>query len=203
MGISVPGLAYTHMRSGRKDANGPRHGGWGKRGFTMVELLVVVAIVMVVIIIAVPLANTVLKTYQLRGAVASATSAVKSTRYQAIAQGYPMQIVITKATATYQLQADPTKNAAGLFDGAFVNVGQVEPLSGTGVTPTLGANLTLYFSPSGKVWSSATSNGVTTLTSCGAVAAPPPCQIVMTYGTGTNNTETVTVSAYGNIDVTP
>jgi prepilin-type N-terminal cleavage/methylation domain-containing protein len=170
-------------------------------GFTLVELLTVVAIGLIITVIAIPIANSVTKTFQLKGAVASAAGVIKATRYQAIAQGYPMQVVITKATATYQIQADPTKTAAGLFDGNFVNVGNAEPLSGSGLTPTLGANITLYFSPSGKVSLTTAPGPPPTLTSCGTVATPPPCQIVMTFGT--NNTETITVSAYGNIDVTP
>lgn len=176
---------------------------WKRRsqgGFSLVELLVVVLIILVVAAIAAPMVANTVRTYQVRSAAASAAGVIKATRYRAIAQGYPMEVVITGATANYQIKADTTLNAAGVYDGVFVNVGTSEPLSGSGLAPTLGGDLTLYFSPSGKVWVATAAGPPPTLGSCGAAANPPPCQIVMTYS---NNTETITVSAYGNIDVTP
>jgi hypothetical protein len=164
------------------------------------ELLLVVAITLIVVAMAAPLVANTVKSYQLKSAAASATGVFKATRYRAIAEGYPMQVVVTAATGTYQIQADTTLNAAGLFDGNFVNVGTAEPLSGSGLAPTLGADITLYFSPSGKVWLVTAPGPPPTLSSCSTVAVPPPCQVVMTYS---SRTETITVSAYGNIDVTP
>lgn len=180
--------------------NAPKRKRPCQRGFSLVELLVVVMIVLIVAAIAAPMVANTVRTYQVKSAAASAAGVIKATRYRAIAQGYPMQVVITKATGNYQIQADTTLNGAGVFDGVFVNVGNTEPLSGSGLVPTLGADLTLYFSPSGKVWVVTAPGPPPTLGSCGAAVVPPPCQIVMTYS---NNTETVTVSAYGNIDVTP
>ena len=66
-------------------------------GFSMVELLIVVAIGIIVTGIAIPQVKSGIYRYRLQGAVASSTWAIQSTRYQALMAGYPYQVVFTKS----------------------------------------------------------------------------------------------------------
>jgi len=68
------------------------------RGFTIVELVIVVAIAMVVIAMAVPGIRRVTQLYAMRSAVTSLTSAIQSARYNAIFHGCRYQLVFTAAS---------------------------------------------------------------------------------------------------------
>jgi prepilin-type N-terminal cleavage/methylation domain-containing protein len=150
-------------------------------GFTLLEVLIVVAISFVLVALSLPLVQNTFAYFRLRGAVSSVTGAIQSTRYQALQNGYPYAIALNAAARTYQVQDDPT-NA-----GLFVNVGNTIPLSGSGDSVALDADKSFTFRPSGRVTSpQADANGNTTLT--------------LTARTG--RTATITVSRYGNVNVT-
>lgn len=154
------------------------------RGFTLLELIFVLLIVIVMTAMAVPLVNNTMSYFRLRGAISSVTGAIQSTRYQAIFQGCPYQVVFTAAANTYQV-----KNQCPV-GGAFVNVCPAPlaacpaPLSGSGTRVALNADITLTFSPGGRVTSPTV-----------------PMQMVITYGG--KPPETITVSSYGSINVNP
>ena len=145
------------------------------RGFTMVELVLTLTIGSILTAMAIPQARTVLNQYRLQSAVASATWAVQSTRYQALMAGYPYQVVFTQSAGTYQIQDLP------IGATTYANVGTAIPLSGSSVS--LNQDTTLQFSPNGSV--TATTGGLT---------------FTVTY---MNSTKTITVSTYGNVKVTP
>jgi prepilin-type N-terminal cleavage/methylation domain-containing protein len=145
------------------------------RGYSLVELIFAVVISLILTAIAVPRVESVVNNYRLQGAVASATWAVQSTRYQALMAGYPYQVVFTKASSQYQIQDLP----AGAT--TYANVGTAIPLSGS--TIALNQDTTLRFSPNGSVSSP---TGALTFT--------------ITYNGSTKN---ITVSTYGNVKVTP
>ena len=154
------------------------------RGFTLVELLVTLAVALILTAMAVPLLRSSMRDYQLRGAVSSVTGAVQAARYRALAAGYPFRLVLNKAAGTYLVQSEPPPAAA------FSNIGNATPLSGSSVAAILNADTTLEFHPSGRVLcpvgTTDATTGVTTLTL-----------------TLNGKTETITVSRYGNINVTP
>jgi len=175
-----------NRRQARKDRSGAQ-GQCGKhaRGFTLLELVFVILIVLVMTAMAAPLVNNTVSFFRLRGAVSSVTGAIQSTRYQAIFQGCPYQIVFTAATSTYQVQS---QCPAG---GPFVNFCSPatlavcpKPISGSGTPITLNADITMTFSPGGKITS-----------------ATAPMVMVLTYGG--KPPENITVSSYGSINVTP
>jgi prepilin-type N-terminal cleavage/methylation domain-containing protein len=160
-----------------------------RRGFTLIELVVTMAVVLITTIIAVPLVQNVSGYFKLRGAVSTVTGAIQSARYQAIFQGCPYQVAFTSATGIYQVQNEPYSGVTGLCAAAFSNVctgAQAAcpvPLSGSGNAVALNADATLTMSPGGKIQG----------------AAACPCTMVLTYS---NRTATILVSSYGNISVT-
>jgi prepilin-type N-terminal cleavage/methylation domain-containing protein len=163
-----------------------RSGSQGKhaQGFTLIELLFVIVIVMIMTAMAIPLVNNTVSYFRLRGSIASVTGAIQSTRYQAIFQGCPYQIVFTAAANSYQV-----KNSCP-STGTFTNVCPAAlavcplPISGSGTPVTLNADITMTFSPGGKITS-----------------ATAPMVMVLTYGG--KPPENITVSSYGSINVTP
>jgi type II secretory pathway pseudopilin PulG len=154
------------------------------RGFTVIELLFVCLIVLVMTAMAVPLVGNVTSYFRLRGAISSVTGVIQSTRYQAIFRGCPYRVVFLAAANTYQIQNQCP--VGGPFVNACLPVAAAcaLPLSGSGTPVTLDADITLTFSPGGKVTSTAA-----------------PMQMVITYGG--KPPETITVSSYGSINVTP
>jgi hypothetical protein len=123
--------------------------------------------------------KSVFQNYQLRSAVSYATGTIQSTRYQALQNGYPFQLVFAAAASTMQIQNDKA------MSGAWANVGNAVPISGSGTAVTLGADTTLTFRPGGMVQSSsAGAGGNTTITL-----------------TQAGKTATIVVSRYGNINV--
>jgi len=115
------------------------------RGFSLVEVLIVVAIGTILTVMAIPSVRSGVNRYRLQGAVASSTWAIQSTRYQALMEGYPFQVVFTTSDNSYQIQSSPANN------GTFTNVpnsGAV-PISGSGAA--LSADTTLRFKSNGFV----------------------------------------------------
>jgi prepilin-type N-terminal cleavage/methylation domain-containing protein len=152
-------------------------------GFSLIEMVVVVAILLITAVLATPLLNNIMSEYRLRSAVSAVTGFIQSARYQALASGYGYQVVLNKAASTIQIQSDP--NRVGTYTNLCVPAAPScpIPLSGSGIPVVLGADTTLQFRPSGIVTATA---GSTVLT--------------LAYG---GKTETITVSSYGNVKVTP
>jgi prepilin-type N-terminal cleavage/methylation domain-containing protein len=151
-----------------------------QRGFTLIELVVVVAIGLTLSAIAIPTIISSLQYYRFRSAVSSVTGAIQNAKYQAVFQGCSYQVAFNSAAYTYQIlgQVRQAPPLTGCVPG-FVAVTNALPLSGTGVT--LAADSTLQFSPSGRV------------------TAPVGPQ-TMTL-TSSAQTATITVSNYGNVNV--
>ena len=115
----------------------------GTKGFTLIEMLVVVVVGTILTVMAIPSITSGVRNYRLRGAVASVTWAIHSTRYQALMEGYPFQVVFSSSANTYQIQSSPANN------GTFANVGTSVPFSSYPVV--LSADTTLSFKPNGYV----------------------------------------------------
>ena len=142
-------------------------------GFSLIEMLVVIAIVGVLAAMAIPGFMNSMNSYRFSGAVAASTGAIQSTRFQAIMQGYPYRLVFTSSTLSYQVsnQVPPATS--------FSAVGSAIPIARPGDATFNGTTFTYTFSPNGTVTSSSTmqiSNGV--------------------------SSNTLTVSGVGNVTVT-
>lgn len=152
-------------------------------GFSLIEMVLVTAILLITVVMALPLLNNIMSTYRLNSAVSSVTGFIQSARYQALSSGYGYQVVFNKAASTIQIQSDP--NRINTYTNLCVPAAAScpIPISGSGIPVVLGADTTLQFRPSGIVTAT---TGSTTLT--------------LAYG---GKTETITVSSYGNVKVTP
>jgi len=153
-----------------------------EKGFSVIELVMVLLMSLIAAAFAVPQIQPILNYYRLRSAVASATWAIQSTRFQALEEGYPYQVSFTGGTAG----VNPSYQIANKVLGAttYTNLGEAVPLSGSPVV--LGATTVFQFQPNGVVATSPVTS--------------PPFAFTITYG---GNTETLTVSNYGNVTVTP
>jgi prepilin-type N-terminal cleavage/methylation domain-containing protein len=155
----------------------------GARGFTLLELLLVLLIVGILSAIAVPMIQNTLRVYTLRSSVSALTGSIQATRYQAIYHGCLYQMNISAATFSYT-----TQNEAPAFGGtaclaAMGPATAAVPLPGRGIT--LGGNVTLQFHPSGQVVAIVGNMNPMTMTYPGLPV------------------ENITVSNYGRVNVTP
>jgi prepilin-type N-terminal cleavage/methylation domain-containing protein len=143
-------------------------------GFTLIELIIVMVIGLILALVSVPLINNVYQTFRVNAAISAVTGAIQTTRYQAISNGYPFEVVFSKVNSNYQIQSDPN------HAGTFANVGNPIPLSTAAV---LGQDTTILCHPGGLITATM---GSTTLT-------------LTSHG----KTESIAISSYGNIKVTP
>src|SRR5262249_7362060 len=110
------------------------------RGFTAVELMVVLTIIILGSVIAVPLVQNASRTYRVRSAVVSLTGAIQATRYQAISNGFQYRLAMSKANSNYQVQQNPCLPPAA---ACWANVGGTIPLSGSSVPATINQDTVL------------------------------------------------------------
>ena len=142
-------------------------------GFSLMELVVVVAIGLVLAAISVPAVRSAVASYKLRSGQNAITGVIQSTRYRAIYQGYPFRVAFTKATSSYQLTSKPAAAAS------YTNVGGAVPFGDSSVQ--ISQDTTFQFNPSGAV---TVITGASTFT--------------LTNG---GNTKNIAVSTYGNVKV--
>jgi prepilin-type N-terminal cleavage/methylation domain-containing protein len=154
------------------------------RGFTLLELVVVVAIAMILAGIAVPIINNSMRVYSFRSSIAAFTGIIQSTRYNAIYHGCPYQLTFTAAPMTYTVASQVPAVGTTTCLAAMGVASAAVPLPGKGAA--LNTNLTLLFHPSGLV--QATTGSLTTTT--------------MTFP-GIAQAENIQVSAFGRVYVTP
>ncbi len=84
--------------------------GRGSRGFTLLELVLVIAVGMILAAMAVPVIWNTMRIYSMRSAISSLTGAISSSRYQAIFHGCKSQVVFTQS----YLQLSGTKRSPGV-----------------------------------------------------------------------------------------
>ncbi len=150
-----------------------------QRGFSILELVTVVAVGLILAAIALPLVQNITRTLRLNAAVSAVTGAMQSTRYHAIFDGCPYNITFNNTANTYQVATEATGGACA---AAFTNVGTAVPFADP-KRVTLDQNLTFQFSPGGSVTVTTGANSFN-LTTVGATT-----------------TKNVKVTKYGSITV--
>lgn len=146
-----------------------------QRGFSMIEICIALTVSLVMMGIAIPMMQQTTYRYRLSGAVSAVTTAIQSTRYQALMKGYRYRMAVTPSSKSYQLSSMIPPATS------YSNVGAAVPITSNAVT--ISAPTTLEFKPNGQV-----------LATTGAL------NFTMSYQ---GVTKTITVSTYGNVTVTP
>jgi len=171
----------------------------GTAGFSLIEILVVLAIASVLTVIAIPIVGNAMKSYRLMAAVSSASGAIQATRYAAVMHGYPgvgipgysYEITFTPATNSYQVfsMIPPASTYSPVVNlGGTLYPTQPIPISRPGDV-TISRTVTYQFSAGGTV-TETTNNMIFQIYDC----ASPPCPA------GQSNT--IAVSGVGNVSVT-
>jgi type IV fimbrial biogenesis protein FimT len=122
----------------------------GARGFTLIELVVVVAIVLVISAMAAPVARNTIRAYRLNTAATAVSSVIQSTRYQAVNIGCNYTVAFQTSTQTYQVQTQNITGTPPACATSYSNVGGAIPWASTKEI-TISANTTLLFQPNGTV----------------------------------------------------
>jgi Tfp pilus assembly protein FimT len=129
------------MRSNRK-----RHVGCAPRdGSSLIELVIVVAIIAVVTLLAVTSFRDQAPGYRLDGAVGQLATDLCSARMQAIAENLPVKVSLDTASKEYTIWAD--RNTNGVADAEEKEVNSLSSVSGLELS-TLGSHGT--FAPRGS-----------------------------------------------------
>ena len=114
-------------------------------GYSLVEILITLAVVSTMAAMALPTTMNALRNYRLSAAVSAATGPISAARYQAIMHAYPYNITFNSTNATYQVASEqpPATSFTNLPGGAL-------PLSGAGDV-TINQTTTLQFNANGTV----------------------------------------------------
>lgn len=162
-------------------------------GFSLIEMLMALAIMMVMAAVALPFLFGNRRSYQLTSASTAAAGAIQAARYKAIMTGCATSIAFTTGSTNYQMQYAKLVGTPPACDTTWSNLGNATPWSTSSylsVSPTT----TLQFCPNGTQ----IIPGSPTL--CGSSGA------AVTWGSLTLSngftTNTITVSGVGNVKVT-
>ena len=153
--------------------------------FTMIEIMIVLAISMLLAGIALPIMTNAMNSYRQSAAVSAATGAISATRFQAIMRGYPYEIVFTSSTMSYQVYNEPS---GATCPPTFSAVGTAIPLPSAGGITMTQSTATYTFNANGTVY-----GPVSTVSPCPNTAVPT-LQIKNSV-----KSNTITVSGVGNV----
>lgn len=128
-------------------------------GFTLIEMLVVMAVILIMCLMSFPLIKSTMAHYDLQSSVAAISGTINSTRYRAISEGVPYKLTLSKSTRKYQLANSPDWDPTNPDSRPYSNVGTAVPF---GQAPLeIGSDTAIEFFPSGKVSFSASGNSIT------------------------------------------
>jgi type IV fimbrial biogenesis protein FimT len=149
-------------------------------GFTLIELVVVVAIVLLITAMAAPVARNMIRNYRLNAASSAVAGAIQASRYQAIMVGCPYTLAFTKASGNYQVATETITGTPPACSTTFSSQGTAIPWASTKEI-AISADTTLQFNPSGTVQANTGS-------------------LIFNLTLGTM-TKSFTVSGVGNVDI--
>jgi prepilin-type N-terminal cleavage/methylation domain-containing protein len=156
-------------------------------GFTLIEMVVVIAIGMVLTGMAIPVTINALRSYRLTSAVSAATGAIQSTRYSAIMHGYPYEITFIPATDSYQIYTmippATTYSPVVSIDGTTYPTYPI-PITGSPGEISISRAVTYQFVAGGTVTETST-----------------PMNLVFQITSSNGGSNTITVSGVGNVSV--
>ena len=178
------------------------------RGFTLLELCLIVAISIVTAAMAVPIFKSTLAVAKIQTAGSNASGAIQTARYKALSKGVPYQITFDKTNGTYTvLKCAPSSCGNAIYNPSSTfsygpDSSDPDTLTGTAIPFSSGSsgvaldsNRVMYFMPGGAVqWCTDSTNTCTTpVTSC-----VPALQMILSYQ---GISKTLAVTCYGQVTV--
>jgi type IV fimbrial biogenesis protein FimT len=121
------------------------------KGFTILELLLVVSVIIVLSAIALPSFTNAINGYRLSAAVSAATGAISSTRFQAIMHGCPYELIFTSPTMSYQVYSELPATVGAACASTFAASGSSVPMPSAGPITMSGTSFTFTFNSNGTV----------------------------------------------------
>ncbi|HYM07208.1 MAG TPA: prepilin-type N-terminal cleavage/methylation domain-containing protein [Terriglobales bacterium] len=178
----TPMLEMRHYREKRESqALGDRSARSNLRGFTIVELLIVVLVGSVLTAISIPLYKTAMMNMQLNSMSSAITGAISQTRYAAIMNAQVYTLAITAPANTYVVS-----NVTEVTINAAVPL----PTKAIAVNGGTSATYTFTMCPNGSVYGA---GGI-----CVNPTTTPPALSVSNNGSQIN----IAVSGVGNVTTT-
>jgi len=161
-------------------------------GFTLLELVIVLAVALVIAAISLPIINKTLTSMHVTSSASTLAGIIQSTRYQAICTGCPYEIVLTPASNSYQILGE-----------SVVTSSTAPPVCATTYTPPVNSPVAVKFANSDVVFTISPSstlmlNPSGTVTTTTSTTIPAIFTIVFSPTQGTQ-TKTITVSGVGNV----
>jgi type II secretion system protein H len=117
-------------------ASGPR-----ARGFTLVEIMIVIAVVAIVFAMGAPSFARMVQKGPLRQAVSDVVEALGQARAQAILRGVPMDFVLSGEGIMQVVPASDRESSARTAEAAGVEVGERDLDAGSSFTAVLGEDI--------------------------------------------------------------
>lgn len=139
---------YTNHRAGSVAPRIPVSGNRAK-GFSLVEVTLVVAVAAILMATAFPIMNTTMTSMHLGSAASSLAGAIQNTRYLAISVGCPYTLTVVPSQNSYQLATEPISGTPPACGASFVNTGSPIPFASSDISTTFSTPVLL--NPSGTV----------------------------------------------------
>ena len=141
------------------------------RGFTLIELMIAMAIAVLLLLLAAPMYSVWLADSQIRNAAESIAGGMRFAQAAAVKRNRPVEFVLDKTTATGSWTARLPAVDADLAEDLEVGV-FAEGAVRVDFDPRPTAATTVTFSPLGRIVPNA--GGTTTLTEVRVTIPPPP-----------------------------
>jgi prepilin-type N-terminal cleavage/methylation domain-containing protein len=155
------------------------------KGFSLVEVTLVVAVAGILMAAAFPIMNTTMTSMHLGSAASSLAGAIQDARYTAISLGCPYTLTVLPSQNSYQLATEPISGTPPACGASFVNTGNPVPFASSDISTTF--NTPLLLNPSGTVT---------------AVGSTIPASFSITLASQNSTaTKTVLVTGVGDVKV--
>jgi Tfp pilus assembly protein FimT len=120
-------------------------------GYSLLQVVVALGISFTLAGISTPVFLSALNAYRFSAAVSAVTGAITTTRFQAVMQGCPYQLVFTSLTMSYQVSSEAPAAGTTTCASSFSAVGPAVLIPSAGPITMSGTSFTFTFNSNGTV----------------------------------------------------